>query len=197
MSWRRRGFCASRAGDGAPGSRPDHLRGFGFGQAALGDERGLRGHEDLTGCARARLRGALRPRRRGHQFCPSGARGRPLWRGANEQLALARHIATEQVEQEVAAALPRGKVAQTVELADVIVFLASPRAATSLAPPGLSTAARPVSCSSPRFFEPMSPVTSRSASPLGPSRPAKGRARPDPWSYSLQVTGRDNAALQR
>jgi 3-oxoacyl-[acyl-carrier protein] reductase len=53
----------------------------------------------------------------------------PLWRGANEQLASARDVATEQVEREVAAALPRGKVAQTIELADVIVFLASPRAA--------------------------------------------------------------------
>jgi 3-oxoacyl-[acyl-carrier protein] reductase len=53
----------------------------------------------------------------------------PLWRGANEQLATARDIATEQLEREVAAALPRGTVAQTVELADVIVFLASPRAA--------------------------------------------------------------------
>ena len=118
-----------RAGDGAPRSRPDHLRGLGFGQAALGD--------DVAYAATKTAQVAL-VRGFAERFAPDGVAinsvlpgpvDTPLWRGANEQLALARDIATEQVEQEIAAALPRGKVAQTVELADVIVFLASPRAA--------------------------------------------------------------------
>jgi 3-oxoacyl-[acyl-carrier protein] reductase len=53
----------------------------------------------------------------------------PLWRRANEQIAAARGVPVEQVEREVAQALPRRRVASTNELAQVIAFLASPLAA--------------------------------------------------------------------
>ncbi len=53
----------------------------------------------------------------------------PLWRAANEELAAARGVAGAQIERDTVAALPRRRIASTEELADVIVFLASPRAA--------------------------------------------------------------------
>lgn len=53
----------------------------------------------------------------------------PLWRAANEQIAAARGVSAEQIEAEVEQALPRRQVASTLELAQVIVFLASPLAA--------------------------------------------------------------------
>lgn len=53
----------------------------------------------------------------------------PLWRAANEELARARGVSAEEIEREVAAALPRRRVASTDELARVIAFLASPLAA--------------------------------------------------------------------
>jgi 3-oxoacyl-[acyl-carrier protein] reductase len=53
----------------------------------------------------------------------------PLWRAANEELAVARGVPVEQIARETAAALPRGQVACTDEPARVIAFLASPLAA--------------------------------------------------------------------
>ncbi len=53
----------------------------------------------------------------------------PLWRRANDELAAARGVDTAQIERETEAALPRQRIATTEELADVIAFLASPRAA--------------------------------------------------------------------
>jgi NAD(P)-dependent dehydrogenase (short-subunit alcohol dehydrogenase family) len=53
----------------------------------------------------------------------------PLWRAANEQLAAARGVTTAEIERDVAAALPRRRVATTAEVACVIAFLASPLAA--------------------------------------------------------------------
>ena len=52
-----------------------------------------------------------------------------LWRAGNAQMAAARGVDPEQIARDVAAALPRGKVAGEDEIAAVIAFLASPLAA--------------------------------------------------------------------
>jgi 3-oxoacyl-[acyl-carrier protein] reductase len=53
----------------------------------------------------------------------------PLWRAANAELADARGVTVEEIERATIEALPRGRTADTEELANVITFLASPAAA--------------------------------------------------------------------
>jgi 3-oxoacyl-[acyl-carrier protein] reductase len=53
----------------------------------------------------------------------------PLWRAANVELAAARGVSVQEIERATVAALPRGRAADTAELANVITFLASPAAA--------------------------------------------------------------------
>ena len=53
----------------------------------------------------------------------------PLWRRANAEIGLGRGLTADQIAGQTAAALPRGRVANECEIANVVVFLASPLAA--------------------------------------------------------------------
>src|ERR1019366_1880947 len=88
--------AARAATDGGSGDGEGRDRQLRIGQTAIPGKRRLRADQDAVDT--------------------------PLWRRANAEIGLGRGLTADQIAGQTAAALPRGRVANECEIANVVVF---------------------------------------------------------------------------